>query len=210
RDREGGPPVFGVSGLLYQSNLVLYDRTSPPGRPSLWSQLLMRAIAGPAAGAELEPLAISVEPWSAWRRRWPETTVLAPDPRLAEQYRRDPYASYFGSDELRFPVAPLPPSPAYPLKTPVLAFGGSGGWTAVPIPAIAALAGAAAAPPGGLREFWPAITFLPAASAVAVDDRRLPAGVAVVYASYFAWFATHRDDTTWVGEAAGDGSARPR
>jgi len=208
RERAGGTLEFGVSGLLYQSNLVLYDRASPPGRPSLWSQLLMRAIAGPAAGAALEPLAISVEPWSAWRRRWPETTVLAPDPRLAEQYRRDPYASYFGSDELRFPVAPLPPAEAYPLKTPVVAFGGSGGWTAVPLPAIAALARAAAAPTGRLREMWPALAYLPEASAVAVDDRRLPPGVAVAYASYFAWFATHRGDTTWVGEATGDGTAR--
>jgi hypothetical protein len=31
--------------------------------------------------------------------------------------------------------------------------------------------------------------------AVALD--RLAPGTGVVYASYFAWYATHHDDTTW-------------
>jgi hypothetical protein len=34
--------------------------------------------------------------------------------------------------------------------------------------------------------------------AVALD--RLPPGTGVVYASYFAWFATHREDTVWPGD----------
>jgi hypothetical protein len=36
--------------------------------------------------------------------------------------------------------------------------------------------------------------------AVAID--RLPPGTGVVYASYFAWYATHPNDTTWGGGPA--------
>ena len=43
--------AFGVSGLLYQSNLLLYDRRAERGGESLWSQLQARAIAGPATPA---------------------------------------------------------------------------------------------------------------------------------------------------------------
>jgi len=32
---------------------------------------------------------------------------------------------------------------------------------------------------------------------VAVNAEALPPGSAVVYASYFAWYATHADDTVW-------------
>ncbi len=43
---------FGVSGLLYQSNLLMYDKTMRQTEiipQSLWSQLQFRAITGPAA-----------------------------------------------------------------------------------------------------------------------------------------------------------------
>src|SRR6266850_5000306 len=43
--------AFGVSGLLYQSNLLMYDRRPERAAESLWSQLQARAIAGPAAAA---------------------------------------------------------------------------------------------------------------------------------------------------------------
>jgi hypothetical protein len=53
--RVGGEErLFRVSGLLWNSNLVMYDVPADPARragavASLWSQLGMRAIAGPAA-----------------------------------------------------------------------------------------------------------------------------------------------------------------
>jgi len=197
--------AFGVSGLLYQSNLVMYDRRAGGAGESLWSQLEMRAIAGPAAAAArtLEPLPISVESWGEWRRDNPDTTVLAPDPRLTDQYASDPYTSYFGSDELRFPVAPLPPSPRAPLKTPVVAVGAPGRWVAFPFPTVAALLAAGKTPAGAAREAWAALSYRSMPPTVAVDARRLTPGVAVVYAANFAWFATHDRDTLWV---RGDGS----
>jgi hypothetical protein len=111
--RLGGETArFGVSGLLYDSNLLLYDRR-PGGRgESLWSQLRAEAVAGPAAaaGARLRALPCSRTTWGAWLRRHPDTTVMRPDlDLLASRYRRDPYGSYVVGGRPRFPADPPPP-----------------------------------------------------------------------------------------------------
>jgi len=197
----GRRPTFGFSGLVYRSNLLMYDR-QPGGRgESLWSQLAFRAVAGPAAadGAELAVLPISVEPWGDWRREHPDTTVLAQDPAMAEKYASDPYVNYAGSDELRFPVRPLPSPAAFPLKTPVVAVGGAAGWTAFPFPALASPGGSLTSPPSPSAGIAFALAPRARGAYVAVDPSALPPGSGVAYASYFAWFAFHSDDTTWAG-----------
>lgn len=73
---RGEPTVFGVSGLLYHGNLVLYDRRTD----SLWSQVLARAIRGPATGDALELVPSAVTTWAAWRDAHPGTRVLLPPP----------------------------------------------------------------------------------------------------------------------------------
>jgi hypothetical protein len=50
RTIDGQTVEFGTSGKLYNSNLVMYDRTSE----SLWSQALGQAIAGDHSGKKLE------------------------------------------------------------------------------------------------------------------------------------------------------------
>jgi len=114
--------VFGASGLVYNSNLLLYDRRDDPGASSLWSQLDARAVAGPAAGQELslELLPSALTTWGTWLENHASTLVLAPLERLKRVYKRDPYHSYFGSDLLRFPVKPLPTSGGLRLKDRVL------------------------------------------------------------------------------------------
>ena len=46
RNNTGKTRTFGVSGLLYNSDMLMYDRETK----SLWSQLMMQAISGPATG----------------------------------------------------------------------------------------------------------------------------------------------------------------
>jgi len=96
---------FGVSGLLYQSNLLMYDRT-PGGGESLWSQLQARAVAGPAAaqGSALRPLAVDVTSWSEWLARRPETTVILRRPDMIRRYKETNYTGYFRASRLMFPV----------------------------------------------------------------------------------------------------------
>jgi len=206
RDGRSGRLTFAFSGLLYQSNLLMYDRQPGGKGESLWSQLAFGAIAGPAAAdrATLSVVPISLEAWDDWRREHPDTTVLAPDPEMAERYASDPYTNYFGSDELRFPVRPLPSPAAYPLKTPVVALGGKEGWSAFPFPVLAAAAGSPAAlttPPTPSATLASTLSYRSRGPTVAVDTESLPPGTGVVYASYFAWQATHPADTTWAGDA---------
>ncbi|MDE2150085.1 MAG: DUF3179 domain-containing protein [Gammaproteobacteria bacterium] len=86
----GRPLEFGVSGLLYQDNLLMYDRQTD----SLWSQLQARAISGPLKGREMQPLPAAHTTWGAWRTRHPDTLVLSTDTGYDRDYAADPYAGY--------------------------------------------------------------------------------------------------------------------
>jgi hypothetical protein len=109
----GTPTTFGVSGLLWRperiqaadsvadgrafgasgsagadaevgvnGNLVLYDRATR----SYWSQILGRAICGPATGTGLSIRPSTVTTWGEWRADHPETDVLLPPP-YSETFR---------------------------------------------------------------------------------------------------------------------------
>ncbi len=91
---------FGVSGLLYQSDVLLYDKKTE----SLWSQLMLEAIAGPRMGERLKPMPLIHTSWAAWRRLHPQTTVLSRKTGYARDYNRNPYAGYEQSRSLYFPV----------------------------------------------------------------------------------------------------------
>lgn len=107
--------TFHVSGLLCNSTLVMYDRPAAGGDavPSLWSQLGMRAIAGPAAaaGLRIEPLPdANITSWRMWLDTWPDTTVAMGDPSQAQRYKEFSYARYCLSPRIDFPVAGLVPA----------------------------------------------------------------------------------------------------
>ena len=109
RDLHDSEIELAVSGRLFNSNTLLYDRRSDGRSSSLWHQLTGEAVTGPAAGNRLTPLPISIQTWEDWTQDHPETTVMSPDPDSKRLYKRDPYHSYRGSDMLRFPVEPLAP-----------------------------------------------------------------------------------------------------
>jgi hypothetical protein len=99
--RAGKPMRFGISGLIYNSNFLLYDLETE----SLWSQVLGEAIAGPLTGQKLERLRVHQEPFGVWLGRSPQTRVLArPMPREID-YRHSPYSRYWISETVPFPVA---------------------------------------------------------------------------------------------------------
>ena len=114
---DGAERTFHVSGILYNSNLVMYDRAAgaPAGSTegaSLWSQLGLRAIAGPAAArdARIVPLPdCNICSWRMWLDTWPDTTVAMGDPAQASRYKEFSYARYFLSSHVDFPVNGLVP-----------------------------------------------------------------------------------------------------
>jgi len=91
---------FGVSGLLYQSDLLMFDRESE----SLWSQVSAHAVTGPARGRRLTLVRSRLVHWADWKRTHPETTVLSRQTGHDRRYGETPYLDYATSDRLMFPV----------------------------------------------------------------------------------------------------------
>lgn len=97
--------TFGVSGLLYNSDLLLYDRETL----SLWSQISGEAISGSQKGARFDLIPVTHTSWSAWKKRYPETQVLSEETGYRRDYNRDPYAGYETQEGLYFPVDRVDP-----------------------------------------------------------------------------------------------------
>jgi len=95
------PRTFGVSGLLYNSNVLLYDRETE----SLWSQLAMQAVTGKEKGTRLEAVPLKHTTWAAWQEQHPNTKVLSLDTGFSRDYERNPYTGYATSRELYFPLS---------------------------------------------------------------------------------------------------------
>lgn len=93
REAGGRELTFGVSGLLYKSNVLMYDRQSE----SLWSQVRAEAVTGPMSGTGLERVPMTITSWKKWRRAYPETLVLSRETGYDRNYDRDPYERYYRS-----------------------------------------------------------------------------------------------------------------
>jgi hypothetical protein len=78
----------------------MYDREDE----SLWSQLAMKAVSGPAVGTKLTWLVSEHTTWKAWREKYPQGEVLSTDTGYERDYGGEAYASYFASDATMFPV----------------------------------------------------------------------------------------------------------
>lgn len=97
---QGKELTFGVSGLLYESNVLFYDHQTE----SLWSQLKEEAVTGPQTNTRLRPLPSVMTTWKAWREQHPNTLVLSTRTGFQRDYSRSPYEAYAKSPNLMFPV----------------------------------------------------------------------------------------------------------
>jgi hypothetical protein len=93
RKVDGKELTFGVSGLLYRANVLMYDKQTE----SLWSQVRREAVAGPMTGTKLKVLSSTLTTWKKWRKKHPGTEVLSLDTDYERDYSRDPYQSYYDS-----------------------------------------------------------------------------------------------------------------
>ena len=98
---DGNVVEFGTSGKLYNSNLVMYDRTSN----SLWSQGLAHGITGKYAGVNLQRIPFDVVNWKEWKQLYPESKVLSRDTGTSRPYGADPYGDYYTNSEVLFPIS---------------------------------------------------------------------------------------------------------
>ena len=109
RGADGVVYDFGTSGLLYESNKLMYDRQTG----TLWSQFTGRPVVGPlveaaasTSGSLLEVLPIVIARWSDWVARHPATTVLDIETGHGSGYTLGyPYLQYFTDGNPLFPVS---------------------------------------------------------------------------------------------------------
>lgn len=125
-DIGGRKYEFGVSGLLYNSDVLMYDRETN----SLWSQLMAQAVTGPMTGTRLRQLPLSQTSWQEWLERHPDTRVLSNKTGYSRNYRVDPYPNYGRDGTLYFPVAQS--SSRYPRKEIVMGLEIEGKFKAYP------------------------------------------------------------------------------
>ena len=91
---------FGVSGLLFKNNLVMYDRAGSGVEESLWPQMLAGARCGPSEGQDLVMYpALEIE-WADWKALHPDTRVLSGATGFGRDYTRYPYGDYEVEDNI--------------------------------------------------------------------------------------------------------------
>ncbi|MGH7700684.1 MAG: DUF3179 domain-containing protein [Gemmatimonadales bacterium] len=82
--------LFGVSGLLFENNLIMFDRATK----SLWPQLMLSARCGSRQGTALPRLPVIETTWGAWRAAHPGTTVITTNTGHSRSYGAYPYGDY--------------------------------------------------------------------------------------------------------------------
>jgi len=117
RSTSHGRIRLGVSGFLYNSNVLFYDKTAIES-PGLFSQLAGVGISQRLKDIELKSLPVELTTWKDWKSRHPDTEVLSQETGFDRNYQESPYEKYFADDKLMFPIGLE--DERYPRKTLVL------------------------------------------------------------------------------------------
>ena len=86
-----GGAEFGVTGFLFLSNLVMYDRTS---QASFWPQMYQGAACGPRAGQTLTNYPVFDMTLKAWRDLHPDTRIVSSETGWRRNYFVDAFSHY--------------------------------------------------------------------------------------------------------------------
>ncbi len=102
RDVEGQVLEFGVSGLLYESNLLMYSREDSE---NLWSQARGEAVVGARTGTKLAHHPTQVITFGDARERFPDAVVMDTNTGSNRDYGNTPYSGYEDTEDTIFPVS---------------------------------------------------------------------------------------------------------
>jgi hypothetical protein len=100
REIAGQTRTFGVSGLVYNNNVLVFDRESE----SLWCQIESRAIAGPMKEQPMEYIMTHQTRWGTWRKKHPQTMALTIATGSLRYYDREPFTGYEKRGQIFFPL----------------------------------------------------------------------------------------------------------
>lgn len=101
RQINGQTVRFGVSGLLHESNLLMYDDATE----TLWSQSIGKAVVGKQTGTKLTRLPTQVLLFSDVKINHPEVQVLSTDTGYNRDYSINPYSGYEETEDTLFEVS---------------------------------------------------------------------------------------------------------
>jgi len=197
RSVDGRRLEFGVSGLIYRAQFLLYDRETE----SLWAQYEGRAIAGPLAGRQLARIQVRQEPMGVWRQRHPETTVLMRPDRMHIDYRYSPFQAYWISEVV--PVEVTARDDRYHPKEVALGVERNG-HTRVYLGSILTAEGGRI-----VDDFEGAKIRVEYDSASGTFLWEAPPEIRVTDAYWFAWKSFHPDTEIWQGRTPATGSEPP-
>ena len=85
---------FGMSGLIYRADILLYDRETD----SLWSRFLDEAVAGPSAGEPILGLPNKLETLGEWKSRFPDSTIVSRKNSYGIDYNNAPMGGLTAAD----------------------------------------------------------------------------------------------------------------
>jgi len=112
---NGEETTFGVSGLLFQSNLIPFDRATQ----SNWSQILNESVNGSLLGEKIDLIGLVETDWKTWQLLYPDTKVVSLETGFSRTYGLYPYGNYRTDND--FFVSPTPKDDRLPSKDRVLA-----------------------------------------------------------------------------------------
>jgi len=94
--------TFGVSGLLYNTNLIPFDRLTS----SNWSQILNESVNGDLIGQQVELYQLLETNWATAKQIYPDIKVVSTSTGFSRTYGTSPYGDYnTNNDRFFFPVA---------------------------------------------------------------------------------------------------------
>jgi thiol-disulfide isomerase/thioredoxin len=93
---------FGVSGKLFNSNLIMYDDLTD----TYWQQIDGKAITGELTGQTLTPIETNTLTWKEFKESKDyndNTKILSKNTGMERNYGNDPYGNYYNTTYLLFP-----------------------------------------------------------------------------------------------------------
>ena len=92
---------FGTSGLLYNSNLIMYDRETR----SFWSQMLQSAVSGDRIRENADKFQVIETVFATLRQMYPDARVMTRNTHFTRDYDDYPYGNFRSVPGLLFPVS---------------------------------------------------------------------------------------------------------
>ncbi len=180
---EGKKMTFGVSGLLYNSDVLLYDNETQ----SLWSQIESKAISGEMSGRKLEHLPTYHMSWPEWKSKFPNGKVMTKETGFDFDYGTPAYKGYDKSPQILFPVKDQ--NPYLSTKELVIGVTINGKHKSYTLKKLRKLKKAMEDELGGKKIF---ITYLSSSNSAVIHDENGNV-VPSTRLFWFAWYAFHPD-----------------